>query len=96
MIIQGRKFDIRIWVLVTSWHPLVIWFWNKPYLRFPAAEYDPESMDRYIHLTNNSVAKYAKNALEIGEGNMWRVETFIDYLKETYGKDVWEEGGLKK
>lgn len=71
MLIQGRKFDIRIWVIVTSWSPLTIWFWNKPYIRFPAAEYDPENFDRYVHLTNNSVAKYAKNAIEIGEGNMW-------------------------
>lgn len=62
MIIHGRKFDIRQWVLVTSWNPLTIWFWNKPYIRFPAADYDPNNLnDRFVHLTNNSVAKYAKN-----------------------------------
>lgn len=27
---------------------------------------------------------------------MWRSETFAEYLQETYGRDVWEEGGLKK
>lgn len=90
MLIQGRKFDIRQWVLVTDWNPLTIWFWNKPYIRFPAAEYDPDNLnDRFIHLTNNSVAKHAKGHEEIGDGNMWRSETFADYLQETYGKDVW-------
>jgi tubulin monoglycylase TTLL3/8 len=97
MIIHGRKFDIRQWVLVTSWNPLTIWFWNKPYIRFPAAEYDPKNLsDRFVHLTNNSVAKYAKNCQEMGEGNMWDTETFADYLQQEYGNDVWEEGGLRK
>ena len=91
MIIQGRKFDIRQWVLVTSWNPLTIWFWNKPYIRFPAAEYDPNNLnDRFVHLTNNSVAKYAKNCTEIGQGNMWSSEEFAEYLEQEYGEDVWE------
>jgi tubulin monoglycylase TTLL3/8 len=97
MIIHGRKFDIRQWVLVTSWNPLVIWFWNKPYVRFPAADYDPNNLnDRFVHLTNNSVAKYAKNATMVGDNNMWDVDTFANHLQETYGTDVWEEGGLRK
>lgn len=97
MIIEGRKFDIRQWVLVTSWNPLTIWFWNKPYVRFPAADYDPNNLnDRFVHLTNNSVAKYAKNCVEFGQGNMWDIETFSDYLQNEYGEDKWEEGGLRK
>lgn len=93
MIISNRKFDIRQWVLVTSWNPLTIWFWNKPYLRFPAVDYDPKNMnDRFVHLTNNSVAKYAKNGTEFGIGNMWTSEMFAEYLKQEYKRDVWEEG----
>ena len=97
MIIHGRKFDIRQWVLVTSWNPLTIWFWNKPYIRFPAADYDPKNLsDRFVHLTNNSVAKYAKGCTEMGQGNMWDIETFSDYLQTEYGEDKWEAGGLRK
>jgi tubulin monoglycylase TTLL3/8 len=39
-------------------------------------------MDRFIHLTNNSVAKYADTAIithEI-EGNMWNLEEMQNYL----------------
>jgi len=50
-------------------------------------------MDRFIHLTNNSVAKYAEKATvtyEI-EGNMWCFEEFRNYLQEEFGWDVWED-----
>lgn len=50
-------------------------------------------MDRFIHLTNNSVAKYAETAKvthEI-EGNMWCFEEMRSYLQEEYGWDVWED-----
>lgn len=61
LIINNRKFDLRIWVLVTSLNPLTIWFWDKPYVRFPAADYNADNLnDRFIHLTNNSVGKNAK------------------------------------
>jgi len=40
------------------------------------------------------VAKYAKNATEIGIGNMWTSEMFADWLKKEYKTDMWEEGGL--
>mmetsp|Transcript_12990 Transcript_12990/g.12861 ORF Transcript_12990/g.12861 Transcript_12990/m.12861 type:complete len:80 (-) Transcript_12990:461-700(-) len=73
MIIKSRKFDIRQWVLVTDWNPLTVWLYQEPYFRFPATDYNPDNIvDRFIHLTNNSVAKYAegsKVSYEI-EGNM--------------------------
>ena len=71
-------------MLVTSWNPLTIWFWNEPYIRFPAAEYDPTNLsDRFVHMTNNSLAKHAKNAVEIGVGNMWALESYRNFLKES-------------
>jgi hypothetical protein len=50
-------------------------------------------MDRFIHLTNNSVAKYAEGSKvshEI-EGNMWTMEEMQNHLLETYEWDVWED-----
>ena len=92
LIVNNRKFDLRIWVLVTDLNPLTIWFWNKPYCRFPAADYNTENLnDRFIHLTNNSVAKYAKEVLTVGDGNMWFIEQLQEYLIKTTGRDIWEE-----
>jgi tubulin monoglycylase TTLL3/8 len=60
MIVLGKKFDIRQWVLVTSWEPLKIWMYDECYLRFTSENYDPSKLhDKFIHLTNNSIAKYS-------------------------------------
>jgi tubulin monoglycylase TTLL3/8 len=84
-------------VLVTDLNPLTIWFWNKPYLRFPAADYNDENLhDRFIHLTNNSVVKNSKHLEIVGDGNMWYIEQLKDHLKSTYGRDIWEEDIVPK
>jgi len=94
LLVKSRKFDIRQWVLVTDWNPLTIWVYAEPYFRFPSTDYDPDNIvDRFIHLTNNSVAKYSKNAKVSHDipGNMWRMDEFQAYLHEEVGWDVWEE-----
>lgn len=76
------KFDIRQWVLVTQWNPLIIWFYDEFYIRFGAEEYNPLDLaNRYAHLTNNSIAKYSENFenSEI-EGNMWTEESFKNHI----------------
>lgn len=93
MIMKARKFDIRQWVLVTSWNPLTIWNYKEPYIRFPAQDYDAENLcNRYAHLSNHSVAKkgHKQTQFEI-EGNMWCMEQFEEYLEEEYGGNIWEE-----
>lgn len=57
LIIESKKFDIRQWVVVTSWNPLTVWAYDDCYIRFAALDYDPSSTNRYIHLTNNAVFK---------------------------------------
>jgi len=81
MIIKNRKFDLRVWVLVTDWNPLTVWYFKKPYVRFPAHDYSENNIDNnYAHLANNSIAKHGEEAPTMHhiEGNM----LFIEDLQE--------------
>ena len=59
LLVHGHKFDIRQWVLVTSWAPLQAWFYDDCYLRFAAARYSTADLSIGPHLSNNSVTKGA-------------------------------------
>ena len=74
LVIHNRKFDLRIWALVTCANPLTIWIFNKPYVRFTASDFTLQDInDRFIHLSNHAVS--AKNTDPLPsvpiEGNMW-------------------------
>ena len=59
LLYEGRKFDIRQWVLVTGTQPLRVWFYDLCYLRLCSTLYDPEDIsNKMVHLTNNSIQKH--------------------------------------
>ena len=94
MILKNRKFDLRVWVVVTDWNPLTIWLFKKPYVRLPAHDYNPNDTDNnYAHLANNSVAAKAdqtRTMYEI-EGNMMFIEEFQEELINEHCQDIYEE-----
>ena len=58
---DGYKFDLRIYVTVTSFNPLRIYMHEDGLTRFATAPYDasPDHYNnRYMHLTNYSVNKH--------------------------------------
>jgi len=56
LLIAGRKFDIRVWALVTGKREL--FYYKLGYVRTSSFEYDLEGSDTYIHLTNNCLQQY--------------------------------------
>lgn len=101
LLVCKRKFDIRQWVLVTSWDPLTVWFYEDCYLRFSSQEYSMDDLsDQYVHLTNNSIQKYSDTFHEVYgtddggmqvEGNMWHSDDFKHYIKITLQQpDAWD------
>ena len=94
MIVKNRKFDLRVWVLVTDWNPLTIWLFKKPYVRLPAHDYSTDDIcNNYAHLANNSIAKYGvttNTQYEI-EGNMMFIEELQEILLNEHCQDIYEE-----
>ncbi len=93
LVIKGRKFDIRQWVLLSNLNPLTIYLFDTPYIRFGAEEYHLDDFKNiFSQLTGNSIAKHSEKFenSEI-EGDMWENEQFREYLKEKFGRDCWPE-----
>lgn len=88
-LINDTKFDMRIYVLVTSFHPLRIYLFQDGLVRFASVQYKTNSAtleDRYMHLTNYSVNKtsstYTHNE-DAGQcqGSKWTIKALWGYLK---------------
>ena len=92
LLIRDCKFDVRQWVLVTSWAPLQAWAFARPYLRFCAVPFslEPHNIaDRYAHLSNNSVQKHCAAFGGVGDQNMWHAADFAAWLQVQAAEGAW-------
>jgi len=81
MLIEGRKFDARVWALVDQ-NMNLYWF-KEGYLRLSSEEFnlnDTQIEDKYVHLTNNAVQKYGKNYGKHESGNIISMNEIEKYL----------------
>ena len=94
LLINNLKFDMRIYVLVTSYDPLRVYVYKEGLARFASEEYTGLTRKdaRYMHLTNYSVNK--RNDKYIGNqdyrtdnvGHKWSLSALFAHL-ETLGVD---------
>ena len=60
LLVGGKKFDLRIYVLVTSYRPLKVYQYMHGFARFCNSKYtnDIDDIDNpFIHLTNVAIQK---------------------------------------
>lgn len=74
LLLDGYKFDLRIYVVVTSVDPLRIYLFNEGIARFCTSKYSLEKLkNRFSHLTNYSVNKtndhFVENADDTTDGH---------------------------
>lgn len=88
LLINNRKFDIRVWVLLTSTSTISGYIYTRPYLRFSSEEFTSDDTENlFIHLTNNSIIKYSQNFSE--ENSMWHNEKLQEWIIAQTGQDLW-------
>jgi tubulin polyglutamylase TTLL4 len=59
-LINNKKYDLRLYVVITGFSPLKIYLYEEGLVRFASEEYcleDKNKHNRYMHLTNYSVNK---------------------------------------
>ncbi len=79
-LIRGIKYDLRVYVAVTSFDPLRVYVYNDGLVRFATEPYslDPKNLKKkYVHLTNFSINKKADNY----QSNKNNTETADDSCK---------------
>ena len=89
-LIKGRKYDLRLYILVTGLSPLRIYLNKEGLVRISANKYslDKKSLeDKFIHLTNTAINKesekyiYPRNTND-EKANKWNLNTYRKHLKK--------------
>ena len=94
-LINSKKFDIRQWVIVTDWNPVTIYIYGECYFRLCMQDYNLDTFDPFVHLSNNSIQSTSEGFETIVDDSMyafpfrrssevtlfrWTVEQFEQYI----------------
>jgi ribosomal protein S18 len=82
LLLHGRKFDFRMYMLVASTNPLIAYY-HDGYMRVSLANYDKNSEDLFAHLTNAHVSEQAME--EAKKHGTWRNKTYEELTAMQYG-----------
>ena len=94
LLYQGRKFDIRIWVMFITNRENDVYIFKEGHLKATSLKYNPDSNDIYVHLTNYSVQKHNINFSKIEIGNeipFYEFQKELDLKKsgKNFVKDIY-------
>ncbi|CAB3397999.1 unnamed protein product [Caenorhabditis bovis] len=97
LLVNKHKFDLRIYVAVTSFYPLVCYVYSEGLARLASMPYDSSisstESNEYIHLTNYSINKnstsFVRNESMSSEdlGHKWTLGALLRYV-ECEGHDA--------
>ena len=92
-LIEGLKFDLRLYVLLYGVNPLKIYLFEEGLARFATTEYmsakESDLTDVFMHLTNYSINKHAANFVssEIGKSHKRNLKQIYEHLAK-HGHNV--------
>ncbi|DAZ94517.1 TPA: hypothetical protein N0F65_011870 [Lagenidium giganteum] len=88
LLIGGKKFDLRMYVLVVSYRPLQAFVYREGFARFCNVKYssDVDDMDNpFVHLTNVAVQKNNED-YNSKHGGKWSIKNLCMYVEATRGR----------
>uniref|UniRef100_A0A383V6V1 Tubulin--tyrosine ligase-like protein 9 n=1 Tax=Tetradesmus obliquus TaxID=3088 RepID=A0A383V6V1_TETOB len=88
LLLGGKKFDLRLYVLVPSYSPLVVYLATLGFARFCNVKYTRElaQLDNmFVHLTNVAVQKGGGDEYNAAHGNKWALADLRLHLEATRG-----------
>ncbi|CAM2703411.1 unnamed protein product [Rotaria socialis] len=96
LLINGLKFDLRIYVLILNLYPLEIFLYDEGLVRFATVGYKAPSTENlhqtYMHLTNYSLNKHSASYKHTsdnkqGEGSKRKLTSVWIQLSNIYGAE---------
>ena len=83
MLLKGRKFDIRSYMLIASAKPMIGLYGGAGYCRLTIDDYaDADVSNKGAHLTNQAVQKKHPRYQEMVEDTTWSMAQMNDYLND--------------
>lgn len=97
-LINGFKYDLRLYVLITSFEPLTIFLYRDGLVRFATQPYTTKCRKkRFVHLTNFSVNKKASNYKKAtGKAYAAQGEEETEFDNQNENASKWSLKFLKK
>eukprot|EP01039_Chlorochromonas_danica_P003550 gene3550-3887_t len=89
LLVGGKKFDMRLYALVTTFSPLKVYQYRRGFARFTNSRYSSDTQDIYngfVHLTNVAIQKTAENYDERTGGKM-ELQALKLFLMSKYGME---------
>ena len=86
LLLGGKKFDMRVYALVTCYNPLTVYLYRTGFCRFTSVKYslNPDDLNNnQIHLTNVAVQKYS-STYDKQIGGKWYFRELKIYLMSKY------------
>eukprot|EP00347_Sterkiella_histriomuscorum_P002781 403366823 len=91
-LINGLKFDLRIYVAVTSINPLRVYIYEEGLTRFATQKYNNNDLSNlYVHLTNYSINKFNSEGFIPNQnpdldntGSKWSLSALKNFLLKNF------------
>ncbi|EEB14624.1 conserved hypothetical protein [Pediculus humanus corporis] len=96
LLVDGYKCDLRLYVAVTSYNPLVIYLYEEGLVRLATVKYESSGQHLWnpcMHLCNYSINKYHEDYIKSEDpeaedvGHKWTLSALLRHLKSE-GKDI--------